>query len=190
MRPEQKLKEIQAEIAPVMEFHGEVGGCVFRLWYGDKYIIAKGRTLGGTVFMIQKGLAYFLYGGGRTRESKDGIRSAVGVFGEGHKEGQGKSTFYFQFFEHYQKNTHKFQHLAWHIDLILASDNGYQLLKREQIELEAAMRDKKCLSSNVQAYIPAFRKETGMYGGWIKKAHVMNFKKYLKRPLPVGVSRS
>lgn len=153
----------------------DIGSCVYRLWYSDKYVIVKGKSLAGSVFMIQKGLAYFLAGGGRAS-----AHSAAGVAGEGHKEGQGKNTFYFQFYSFIKANPR----LEWKVEVVLESDNGYQLLKSEQIELEAAIRDKRCLSGNVEAYIPKYRKETKMYGGWIKKTEVMNFKKFLKQPIP------
>jgi hypothetical protein len=145
----------------------DIDACVYRLWYSDKYVIVKGKNLAGSIFLIQKGLAYFLAGG---------------VAGEGHKEGQGKNTFYFQFYTFIKENPQ----LEWKVEVIFESDNGYQLLKREQQELEAAIADKRCLSGNVEAYIPKFRAKTGMYGDWIKPAHVLNFKKYLKQPIRVS----
>jgi hypothetical protein len=153
----------------------DVDACVYRLWYSDKYIIVKGKNLAGSVFLIQKGLAYFLAGGGRASE-----QSAAGVAGEGHKEGQGKNTFYFQLYSFVKANPLR----EWKVEVLLESDNGYQLLKREQMELDGAIADKRCLNSNVQAYIPKFRAKTFMYGDWIKPSHVLCFKKFLKQPLP------
>lgn len=152
----------------------DIMSCVYRLWYSDKYVIVKGKNLAGSVFLIQKGMAYFLAGGGRASE-----QSAAGVSGEGHKEGQGKNTFYFQFYTHIKTNPS----LEWKVELVFESDNGYQLLKREQIELAGAIKDKRCLNSNVEAYIPKFRAKTLLYGDWIKPAHVLNFKKFLKQPI-------
>lgn len=148
--------------------------CVYRLWYGDQYVIVKGKNLAGSVFLIQKGLAYFLAGGGKV-----GNDSAAGVSGEGHKEGQGKNTFYFQFYSFIKTNPT----LEWKVEVILESNNGYQLLKREQQELDSAIRDKRCRNSNVEAYIPKFRPKTALYGDWIKPAHILCFKKYLKQPI-------
>lgn len=152
----------------------DIDACVYRLWYGDKYVIVKGKNLAGSVYLIQKGLAYFLAGGGKASES-----SAAGVKGEGHKEGQGKNTFYFQFYTFVKDHPG----LEWKVEVVLESDNGYQLLKREQIELAGAINDKRCLSGNVEAYIPKFRPKTALYGDWIKPAHVLCFKKYLKQPI-------
>lgn len=152
----------------------DIDACVYRLWYGDMYVIVKGKNLAGSVFLIQKGLAYFLAGGGRV-----GNQTPSGKAGEGHREGQGKNTFYFQFYSHVKANPS----LEWKVEVVFESDNGYQLLKREQIELAAAITDKRCLNSNVEAYIPKFRAKTFMYGDWIKPAHVLCFKKFLKQPI-------
>jgi hypothetical protein len=157
----------------------DILACVYRLWYGDKYVIVKGKNLAGSVFLIQKGLAYFIAGGGKASE-----QSAAGVKGEGHKEGQGKNTFYFQFYTHVKTNPS----LNWQVEVIIESDNGYQLLKGEQIELAAAIADKRCLNSNVEAYIPKFRAKSSMYGDWIKPAHVLCFKKFLKQPIRVSLN--
>lgn len=153
----------------------DVLACIYRLWYGDKYVIVKGKNLAGSIFLIQKGLAYFFAGGGKV-----GNGTPAGIAGEGHKEGQGKNTFYFQFYTHVKENPG----LEWKAEVVMESDNGYQLLKREQIELMLSIKDKRCLNSNVEAYIPKFRSKTSLYGDWIKPAHVLCFKKYLKRPLP------
>ncbi len=144
----------------------EVESCVYRLFYGDRYIIAKGKTLAGSIFLLQKGYAYFLVGGGGSGNE---------LSGEGHKEADGKNTFYFKFYRFVSKNPH----LSSRIELIIESNNGYQLLKNEQIALNKAIRDKKCLNSNIYAYIPQCRSKVGMYG-WISKAHYLNFKRFLK----------
>lgn len=174
MTADEKLKEIQSEMYPAISEWIDVSSCVFRLWYGDKYVIVKGKSLSMAVLMIQRGLAYFFYGGGST-----GKGTRAGVKGAGYKEGDGKGSFYFQFNSFVKANPG----LKWRIEVLIISDNGYKLLKREQQELEAAIDDKGCLSSNVEAYIPKFRKETNLYGGWIKPTHVLNFKKYLKKPI-------
>ena len=50
------------------------------------------------------------------------------------------------------------------------------LLKAEEIALQVHMRDRKCLNSNITAYIPKLRSD-GNYG-WISAAHVKAFKMY------------
>lgn len=152
----------------------DIGSCVYRLWYGDMYVIVKGKNLAGSVFLIQKGMAYFFAGGGRV-----GKDTPAGKPGEGHKEGQGKNTFYFQFYSHVKTSPT----LEWKVEVIFESDNGYQLLKREQQEIDASIRDKRCLNSNIVAYIPKFRAKSALYGDWIKPTHVLCFKKFLKQPI-------
>lgn len=145
----------------------EVESCLYRLYYGDRYIIAKGKTLAGSVFLIEKGYAYFIAGGGGT-----GRRNLGGV---GHKEGDGKNTYYRKFYSYIKKNPA----LDFRVEVILESNNGYQLLKAEQEELTKAIRDKKLLNNNITAYIPKYRVDTQSYG-WISRAYVMNFKRFLK----------
>lgn len=145
----------------------ETGSCLFKLFYGDRYVIAKGKTLAGSVFLIEKGYAYFLAGGGGTGRRNLG--------GEGQKEGDGKNTYYRKFYSYIKKNPA----LEFRIEVILESENAYQLLKQEQIELTKAIRDKRLLNNNITAYIPKYRKSTASYG-WISRGHVLSFKKFLK----------
>ena len=60
--------------------HHEVGGCVYKLKHGDKYVIVKAKTLAASLFFIEKGYAYFLSGGGG---------SGSKATGEGHKQWDG-----------------------------------------------------------------------------------------------------
>jgi hypothetical protein len=139
----------------------ETESCLYRLCYGDKYIIAKGKTLAGSIFLLEKGYAYFIAGG------KDG---------KGHNEGDGKNSYYYQFYMHIWSNPG----LEWRLEVLLETNNGYDLLKREQQELTAAFKDKNLLNNNLHSYIPKYRSSTKMYG-WINKGHVLAFKKFLKR---------
>lgn len=144
----------------------ETESCVYKLSYGDRYIIAKGKTLAGSIFLFEKGYAYFLLGGGGTGNE---------VSGTGHKEGEGKNTFYFKIYKYIKEHPN----LEFNLQVLLESNNGYQLLKTEQLELNKAIRDKKCLNSNIEAYIPQYRTKTKSYG-WISNGYVHAFKKFLK----------
>lgn len=126
----------------------EVGGCVYRLYCGKKYIIVKGKTLAGSIFLIEKGYAYAI------------------AFGHQQIE-KGKELPYYYAFYKYIKDHPDY---LFKIEIILESENPYQLLKREQIELDQMFTDKNCLNANMIAYTPK----------WISKAYVMNFKKFLK----------
>lgn len=145
----------------------EVGACVYKLHYGDRYIIAKGKTLAGSVYLIQKGYAGFIAGG------------KLAGKGQGHKEWEGKNTYYMRLYSYIHQNPG----LPSWVEILLEGNNGYQLLKCEHIELQRSVRDKKCLNSNVTSYIPQYRPSTKSHG-WISRAHVLCFKKYLKQPSP------
>mgnify|MGYP000892593253 CR=1 FL=1 len=143
----------------------EVESCLYKLFCGKKYIIVKGKTLAGSVYLIQKGYAYFIAGGGRKGNKA----------GDGHKEGSGTNTYYFNFYKHIKKNPTQ----EVRIEIILESNNPYQLLKIEQIELTKSFKDKNNLNNNITSYIPKYRTATKSYG-WIPKSAVLNYKKFLK----------
>lgn len=145
----------------------EIKGCVYRLWYGDKYVIIKGKSFDGSVYFFKNGLYYYENGGCGQGNELDG---------RGKKVWDGANTFYHAIY------THIINHpgLNWQVELLFQSDNPYQLLKREQIELTGAIKDKRCLNSNITSYIPKYNSKTKTYG-WVGKSHVLNFRKFLKR---------
>lgn len=144
----------------------ETGSCVYKLFCGKKYVVVKGNNLAGSVFLIEKGYAAFLAAGGGSGKKKGGI---------GQKESDGVNTYYFKFYKHLKSNPT----LPLQVEVIFESDNAYQLLKREQIELTKAFKDKNLLNNNITSYIPKYRSEKKMYG-WIPRMSVLNFKKFLK----------
>lgn len=143
----------------------EVESCVYKLYYGDRYVIVKGKTLSGSVYLIERGYAAMLTAGGGT---------GWGRGGQGQKEWDGVNTYYFKFYSFIQKHPG----LQFKIELLLESTNHYDLLKTEQLALNESIKDSKCLNSNLTSYIPIYRKKTRMYG-WINKGSVLAFKKFL-----------
>jgi len=140
---------------------------VYKLFYGDRYVIVKGKTVSGSLFLIVKGYAYFLFGGQGTG---NGLQEP---YGKGRQLNVGANEFYWPLYS-YIKN-HPGQ--TWRLERILIDDSGYQLLKAEQEALDAAQGDKKCLNSNRDAYIPKQNAKTGMYG-WISAREVGSFNRY------------
>jgi hypothetical protein len=67
--------------------------------------------------------------------------------------------------------------LPFHVEVMLRSDNGYQLLKMEQHLLKKARKDTLCLNNRVSAYIPQWNPEKGMFN-WIKRNELLNFSRY------------
>src|SRR5690242_20472505 len=94
-----------------------VEGCVYRLWYADRFIIIKGKTLFRSIQTIEVDLDYFFKG---TEKEKN---------------------LYHDFYIHIQANP--FQ--QFNIELILQSNNPYELLKAEYLALEQGYGDLKCM---------------------------------------------
>ena len=157
----------------IIEVDSEIESCVYKLWHGPKYLIIKGKNLASSIFLFEKGYAYFVGGGGGVKLNHTGEKSAE--FGKGQQEWDGVNSYYYQFYKWIYDNPE----LKSRVEVLIESNNAYELLKREQIELQNAIRDKNCLNRNVTAYIPKYRAKTKSYG-WINKGSVLAFKKYLK----------
>jgi hypothetical protein len=152
---------------PISDEHFEIESCVYKLYYGNRYIIVKGKTLTGSIYLIEKGYAVFLAaGGGQGKKSG----------GKGQEEWDGVNSYYLKFYLYIYKKPK----LPFRIEILLESNNGYDLLMREHNELNACMKDKKCLNSNVESYMPKFREKTQSYG-WISKLHGDLFKDFLNK---------
>lgn len=131
--------------------------CVYKLYYGDRYIINKCQQLAPSLYMLQNGYANY-------------IAYEVTPFD------QKKNKLYLNFYEYIKKHPD----LPFRLEILMQSDNPYQILKAEQIALNKAINDKKCLNSELVIYIPKWRPETKTWGSWIKNSHMLNFKKFLK----------
>lgn len=132
-----------------------VNGCVYKLWYANRYVIVKCKTLFRSAQNIESGLDYFFKGTPKGRKEED---------------------FYHEFFVHVQM--HPFEQFK--IELLLVSDNPYQLLKAEQKALWYAEKDAQCLNQKFDAYIPQFTQVNGK-GSWINRGYYLNFCIWKKR---------
>lgn len=132
----------------------DINELVYKLSYAGKFIIIKGKTLAGSLIIINNTFLQY---------NKDNNRF--------------KSHLYKHLYDHYNDNpegrfrikvlakiTHKF--------------DQYALLKREQMELDKHRFDPLCLNNEIEAYIPLYNAENDMFG-WLNKSSVMNFKRYL-----------
>ncbi len=149
------------------EDYSENESCVYKLFYGERYVIIKAKVLAGSIFLFEKGYAAFIGAGGGT---------GWGNGGQGQKEWDGTNTFYFKFYTYIHNNPG----LKFRVEILLETNDPYQLLKREEQELRRCMNDKKCYNSNITAYIPKFRSKTNSYG-WISKRNVADFRRFLSR---------
>jgi len=127
---------------------------LFKLSYAGKYIIIKGRSLAGALVMF------------------------VNDFNSFDPESQrAKGHFY----------RHMYNHLMatgggrFRVKIIASAESDedfYNLLKTEQMELDAAWYDPNCLNNQIEAYVPKYNESTGMHG-WIPKSAAMNFVRWL-----------
>ena len=127
-----------------------INSCVYKLSYGGKYIIVKGKTLAGSLYQIQKVFPWF----------KETMRSNL----------------YYHFYMYVIQNPGK----KFTVRVLSRSRNHYTILKREQIELDKGLYEGNMLNNSLEAYVPLWNEEKGTYGSWIDKMAVMNFRKYLK----------
>lgn len=132
------------------EMKSEIGCSLYKLYYGNKYIIHKGKTLAGSLFLIQKGYAYF--------------------FGYNHQTKDNRNHYYFKFYNYIRKHPG----LEYRVELLLQTEDALEILKSEQLELWKTFKDKKCLNNNITSYIPVYREKTDSYG-WISKEQVELF---------------
>lgn len=128
---------------------------VFKLYCGDKYIIHKGKTLGGAIFHIQRACGYFIaYNHNKLTEYDQKYYQA----------------FYEYVFKHRDKK--------FHVEVVLSSEDAYQILVTEQLSLNAAIKDKNCLNNNLNGYVPVLNAKTGIHG-WITVDQVNRFYDFL-----------
>jgi hypothetical protein len=128
-----------------------INACVYRLSYGDKFIIVKGKTLTGSMFVIQKGFGWF---------REEIVRA---------------DTLYVHFYRYIRDNPGK----KFRVRVITKAANPYFLLKREQQELDRERYNPNMLNNRLESYIPAYNNVTEMYG-WIPETCYRNYIKYFK----------
>lgn len=130
------------------------GSCVIKVTYdGKKYIIVKCKEAYGSLKRIENGLNAFIRGG---VNNPDGL--------------------YFHFNNYIKKHPHK----NFKVEILRESENAYELLKLEQIELDRGKSNKAFLNNQIFAYIPPYNPITLAYG-WIPPHAVLNFNNWLER---------
>jgi hypothetical protein len=129
------------------------GKCVCKVMYGTKkFVIVKCKDSMGSLKRIENSLNAFIRGG---KNDPSGV--------------------YFHLFNYVTNNPGK----KFKVEYLFESDSGYELLKKEQEEIDAAKRNPNFLNNQVEAYIPQYNDETEMYG-WITKQEVLNFRRWQK----------
>lgn len=139
----------------VPEMLSDKGPTVFKLFYDKKYIIHKGKTLAGSLFILQRNYGYF-YAYQHDKESKY------------------EKEYYHAFYEYIKKHPGK----DFKIEIVFESPDAYDILVAEQKAINENIKDKKCLNANISGYIPLLNTKTGMHG-WISPEQVERFYAYL-----------
>lgn len=128
-----------------------VQGCVFKLFWGEKYVIVKCKTFAYAKKIIEKSMFYHF---------KTGMNDNL----------------YGRFFDYIK--TAPFYSLR--VEILAETENPYQLLIKEQLSLNEAKNDQNCLNASFDAYIPQFTQVNGK-GSWINRGYYLNFMIWKKR---------
>jgi hypothetical protein len=155
-----------------------VEGIVYRLSYAGRYIIIKGASLLGSLTIMDD--AYKQYAPDKQRFS---------------------THLYRHWFQHFflTEDTGRFRMKT--LAKLNAKTSQYQLLKREQMELDKARYDYRCLNNEIDIYIPKWNQTKNAFG-WLSVSAVANFKRwmqskerkdylkrYVKKPRPAQTKR-
>lgn len=130
----------------------DVQECVYRLWYHDRYVIMKGKTLAGNFFLFQKGFRYYKPD---TDPDKPELHEHIYRYMADNPGG------------------------VYRIELLGEGNDHYKLLVMELDELRSSAKDKKCLNGNAEPYVPKFNKKTKRFG-WLNQGAALNYFKIIK----------
>lgn len=132
----------------------DVNEIVYKLSYAGKFIIVKGKTLAGSLIIISN--TYLQY--------KDDSKRFTGHL-------------YKHLYDHFKAN----EGGRFRIKTLAKKGRKitqYNVLKREQMELDKNRYNPLCLNNQLEAYIPLYNERTDTYG-WLDRITVMNFKRWL-----------
>ena len=132
-----------------------VDGCVYKLWYADRYVVIKCKTMWRSRQNIEINLGYFLKNTPKARR---------------------KDNLYYELFSYIIDNPD----CEFKIDVLFESNNPYQLLKTEFLELRRAKSDPKCLNNYFEPYIPHNTNKKGC-STWINKGYYLNFMNWKRK---------
>lgn len=140
----------------------DVSQVVYRLTYAGKFIVIKGNTLAGSLMTVAAAFK------GYSTDSVYNVKYPKDY----------SDHLYKHFYDHYLENEGVSRFRIKTLAKKGRKITQYNLLKREQMELDKHRYTSQCLNNAVEAYIPQYRESTGSYG-WIDKSDVMNFKRWL-----------
>lgn len=132
----------------------DVNEVVYRLSYAGKFVIVKGKTLTGSLIIISDTF----------KQYKPGIER-----------------FKYHIYRHlydYLLSTPSGRFRVKELSKISDKVDYYQLLKKEQKELDKNRFNPNNLTNSIEAYIPKFNKKTQSFG-WLPTTAVLSFKRWL-----------
>lgn len=125
-------------------------GCVYKLFWGEKYIIVKCKTFLRSKTIFEQSLEAYLRRGKRDNH-------------------------YTSLFKYIKS----IPYLNFTTEILFESENPYRLLVEEQIQLDSAKNDENCLNESFDAYVPVLiqgKRKTWINRGhylnfriWLKK---------------------
>lgn len=134
--------------------NNDVTEIVYKLSYAGKFIIVKGKTLAGSLIIISNTFNNY------SKNDKIPVNHL-----------------YKHLYDHFKSNEGR----RFRIKTLAKKGrkiSQYNLIKREQMELDKNRFNPLCLNNQLEAYIPIYNQITDMYG-WLERSAVMNFKKWL-----------
>jgi hypothetical protein len=120
------------------------GTCVYKLFYGKKFIIHKGKTLSGSLFILEKNYKYFV--------------------AYNHQSNDKDVDYYYKFYDYIRKH----EGLEFKIEVLGSDLTASDSLTLEHRELELNFTNKHLMNNNTKPYIPKYKEATDSYG-WITK---------------------
>lgn len=136
----------------------DVQGCVFKLYYGQHYIVLMGKSLFRQVETIRNDIKRYFNETGK---------------------GRSVNNIYFRFYSYIHSNPG----LKFSYQLIIESDKPYQLLKTCQIELDKSLDDSHCCNMVFEPYINKDLQKpikSRKFIWWINRGQYLNFRRWQK----------
>lgn len=135
---------------------------VYKLSYAGKYIIVKGKTMAGSMIIIEDTFEKYC---------RD-------ILFENIDPKKYENHLYKRLYDHFYNAEGVGRFRVKTLGKVGRKIDQYRLLKREQMELDKARLDNRCLNVSEYAYIPLFNHKTHMFG-WLTVGAVANFKRWL-----------
>lgn len=140
--------------------------CVFKLYYGEKYVVLMGKTLFRQVEIIRYNLAYYFKRGDHKIERKN----------------KSDQDFCTDFYKYIHDNPGK----DFRIEVVIEDPNPYKLLQSNQIELDKGFNNDDCLNINTQPELSKYIQMPALYRSgkyknykhWINRGYYLNFRKW------------